>query len=152
MDEGGLEASDIFIKLNDLIPQCFDLLHLEFIIPLADLLLLDELELFLVNNVLSELLLRLVLLLLMDLVGDLIKNVLLLLHLLSLDPDAFLLLSQLFDVLEDAGVELLSCCGFELLVGLILVHVYDLLLYLALLLGTGRVLDLLFELIFGNVD
>lgn len=93
MDEGSLETCDVFIELDDLVPQCFDLLNFELIISLADFLFFDELELFLVNDVLGKFFLRLVLFFLMDLVGDFIKNVLLLLYFLCLDPDAFLLLS-----------------------------------------------------------
>ena len=151
MDEGSLEACDVFVELNDLVPKCFDLLHIKLIIPLADLLFFDELELLLIDDVLGKLLLCFVLFFLVDLVGDFIENVLLLLHFLCLDPDAFLLLSQLLNVFEDAGVELLACCGLELLISLIFVHVYDLLLDLVFLLCTRRVLNLLFELIFGNV-
>lgn len=93
MDEGSLETCDVFVELDDLVPQCFDLLNFELIISLADLLFFDELELFLVNDVLGKFFLRLVFFFLVDLVGDFIKNVLLLLYFLCFDPDAFLLLS-----------------------------------------------------------
>jgi hypothetical protein len=88
----------------------------------------------------------------MNLVGDFLEDVFLLLNFFCLQPDAFLSQLQLFDVFDDAVVEVLPCRRFELLIRLILVHVHNLLLNFTLLFYIGlRSLGLFIELVLGDI-
>lgn len=62
---GGLEGSDILVQLNYLISEEFNLLEIQFVISFVDFLLLNELELFLIDDILCKLLLGFVVLFLM---------------------------------------------------------------------------------------
>ena len=53
MNEGRFEGGNVFIKLDDFVPEELNLLQLKLIVSLANLLLLDQLEFLLVDNILG---------------------------------------------------------------------------------------------------
>lgn len=108
LNEGCFERCDILVQLNDFVPERFDFFELEFVVPLAELLLLDEFELLLVDDVLGKLLLSLVLLFLVDAGVDFLEGLFFALDLLSLYANAFFLLFEVLDVFQDACIQLLS--------------------------------------------
>jgi hypothetical protein len=66
LNKGCFEGGDVLVELDDLVAQGLDLLEFQLVVPLAEFLLLDQFEFLLVDDVLGQLLLRLVLLLLVD--------------------------------------------------------------------------------------
>lgn len=61
LNEGCFERGDILVEFNDFVSEGFDFLQLYLVIPLADLLLFDELELLFVDDIFSQFLWRLAL-------------------------------------------------------------------------------------------
>jgi hypothetical protein len=65
LDECCLQSSDVAIEFNDLIAEQFDFFKFKLVVSFGNLLLFDKLELFLIDDVLSDFLLSLTFLLLM---------------------------------------------------------------------------------------
>ena len=64
LDHGRFESGDVFVEFYDVISDQFDLLEVQFVVPLANFLLLYQFELLLVDDVLGQFLRSLVFLLL----------------------------------------------------------------------------------------
>lgn len=81
-----------------------------------------------------------------------LESLFLTLHLLSLRLYALLLLLKLLYVFHNAAIQLLTSSRLELLIGLVFIHIYDLLLHLAFFLGRLSHFRFFFEFIPRDVN
>ncbi len=125
LDERSFKLCDIVVQLYNKITESLNFFDFIFVIPFGDFLLLDEFELFLINDVLVDFLLGFVFLFLLELKLNLLEVILFLLCSFSELLDFFFLLLELLDVPKNRVVELKTRRWLEVLIGLIFVYVND---------------------------